>query len=78
MIWRLSMDPRSDLNILSRVVTVSEICIHWGLHQSTVMMAIYRDKLEARQAGKEGSTWLVTRASVEKLYGKPYTPLNGD
>lgn len=72
------MDRQSELNLLSRVVTVSEICVHWGLVQGTVMMAIYKNKVDARQAGREGSVWLVSRASAEALWGKPYTPLNGD
>lgn len=56
--------------ILSAVLTVREVCALWGVGQSSVMMAIYKDKLQARQA-KPGAIWLVTRSSATRLYGQP-------
>lgn len=56
--------------LLDKVITVKEITHLWGVNQKSVMMAIYKDRLIARQA-IGGKTWLVLRSSAVKLYGKP-------
>lgn len=56
--------------ILDAVLTVREVKEYWRKDQKTVMMAIYQDRLAARQANP-GATWLITRASVVRLWGQP-------
>lgn len=56
--------------ILEAVLTVTEVKTMWKIDQKTVMMAIYQEKLAARQA-TGGKTWLITRASCIRTWGEP-------
>ena len=55
---------------VDQVLTVTEVAHVWGKDRSTVMFAIWRDKVEAKQAAY-GSIWLVGRASCVRYWGKP-------
>lgn len=55
--------------VLDSVLTVKEVCDGWKKDQKNVMMAIYQDRLAARQAAN-GKTWLISRASVVRLWGE--------
>lgn len=56
--------------MLSQVISVSEVCGIWRKTQKTVMMAIYKGRIIARQADF-GSTWLVHRGSCRDYWGEP-------
>jgi hypothetical protein len=55
--------------VLYSVLTVREIVEGWHKDQKNVMMAIYQGRLAARQV-ENGKTWLISRASVVKLWGE--------
>lgn len=59
-----------EFAILDEVVTASEVRDIWRKSNVTVMMAIYRGQLIARQTG-EHKAWLVLRSSVIELWGNP-------
>lgn len=54
--------------VLYSVITVKEVCDGWKKDQKNVMMAIYQGRIAARQV-ENGKTWLISRASVVKLWG---------
>ena len=56
--------------ILASILTVNEVCVMWGKNRRTVEMAIWRDKLKARQA-QTGRFYLISRASCVELWGAP-------
>lgn len=56
--------------ILDEVVTASEVRDIWRKSNVTVMMAIYRGQLIARQTG-EHKAWLILKSSVIELWGNP-------
>ncbi len=63
------------MNIIDEVMTTAEAAALWGLSAITVKQACSGQKgLPPRFKGgefrKSGSTWLVTRAGMERLYGK--------
>lgn len=55
--------------VLDSVLTVKEVAEGWKKDKKNVMMAIYQERLAARQVAN-GATWLVSRASVVKLWGE--------
>lgn len=55
--------------VLYSVLTVKEISEGWKKNQKNIMMAIYQGRLAARQV-ENGRTWIVSRASVVKLWGE--------
>jgi hypothetical protein len=63
--------------VLAKVLTVSEVCTLWGKGQKTVMMAIHRDKIIARQAAY-GRAWMIYKPSVIKLWGEPIKEVDGE
>lgn len=56
--------------LADRVLTVTEVAKMWGKDRSTVMWAIWRDRVVAVQAAY-GSIWLVDRASCVAYWGAP-------
>lgn len=63
--------------VLGAVLTVPEVCFLWDKSQKSVMMAIYKDTILARQAAI-GRIWLVSRASCFKAWGEPKKELPND
>ena len=63
--------------VLGAVLTVPEVCFLWDKSQKSVMMAIYKDKILARQAAV-GCIWLVSRSSCVKAWGNPVKELQSD
>ncbi len=55
--------------VLDSVLTVKEVVEGWGKDTKNVMLAVYKGRLAARQP-QNGSTWLISRASVVKLWGE--------
>lgn len=55
---------------LDAVLTKPEVCAMWNVDRKTVQLHIDRGTLEGRQSGVNG-VWLVTRASVVRLWGNP-------
>lgn len=56
--------------LLDQVLTVRDVMEAWGLTQTQVMMAIYKDRLIARQSRSHGP-WLISRASCIRSLGQP-------
>lgn len=48
--------------------TLPEVCQRWNRDRKTVLMQIYKGRIEARQSGR---TWLVFLPSVTQLWGNP-------
>jgi excisionase family DNA binding protein len=62
------------MNVLEDVLTIREVAQRWGLHPTTVRRAIDAGRLPltARKSPDDvRGTWLITRASVERRWGKP-------
>lgn len=57
---------------LFTLITIPEAARLWNKHHMSVRRAIDEGRLEARQSFR---CWLITRASLEKLWGKPQSPL---
>lgn len=56
--------------LLDQVLTVREVMEAWGLTQTQVMMAVYKDRLIARQSREHGP-WLISRESCIRSLGEP-------
>ena len=54
-------------------LTIKEVCCIWDKHKHSVDLAIWKDKLKARQCVC-GVTWLVYYDSVVALWGDPLHP----
>jgi len=63
-------DKEAHEIILDAVLTVREVCHYWVKDKTAVMVAIWKDQLQARQA-QPGATWLITRKSVIDFWGEP-------
>jgi len=60
-------DPKLSPDLFT-LITIPEASRLWNKHHMTVRRAIDEGRLEARQSFR---SWLITRASLEKLWGKP-------
>ncbi len=63
------------MNIIDEVMTTTEAAGLWGLSAITVKQACSGQKglpprFKEGEFRKSGRTWLVTRAGMERLYGK--------
>lgn len=62
-------------NILDDVFTAKEAAERWGIDRSTVTYSCtgqkgYPPRFRDEECRKYNSIWLVTRAGMERLYGK--------
>jgi hypothetical protein len=57
-------------NYLKQVMTFPEACKRWNLGESTLRKAALSGRFLENEARKSGKSWLVTRAGMERLYGK--------
>lgn len=55
---------------LQNVMTFPEACKRWNLGESTLRKAALSGRFLENEARKSGKSWLVTRAGMERLYGK--------
>jgi hypothetical protein len=55
---------------LNEVVTVAEVCYAHNVTAKTVMMAIFKEKITARQA-QAGNVWLILKSSSDKHFSDP-------
>ena len=55
---------------LKNVMTFPEACKRWNLGESTLRKAALSGRFLENEARKSGKSWLVTRAGMERLYGK--------
>jgi len=55
---------------LKNVMTFPEACKRWNLGESTLRKAARCGRFSEDEARKSEKTWLVTRAGMERLYGK--------
>lgn len=62
---------RRDLAILSNVFALPEASERWDVSEHTLRSLIRRGKLGRHEWRKSGKTILVTRRSMERLFGKP-------
>ncbi len=53
------------------ILTAPEAAKMWGLEESTVKKACQQGRFYPHEARKTGKVWLVTRAGMERVYGKP-------
>lgn len=61
-----------DNNFLDSVMTFAEATKQWGLGDSTLRMAVNRSTLvEGKDYRKSGSTWLITKEAMKRVYGEP-------
>ena len=61
--------------MLNNVMTATEAAKRWGLYRRTITNACTGQKglpprLKPNECRKSEGTWLVTRAGMERLYGK--------
>ncbi len=64
------------MNIIDEIMTTAEAAERWGLSAITVKQACSGQKglpprFKEGEFRKSNRTWLVTRAGMERLYGKP-------
>ncbi len=59
-------------DLLESVVTLPEACYHWCKNRKTLEMAIAKDRLHYRQAGR---IYLITVESLTRRWGAPKIPL---
>lgn len=64
--------------IIDEVMTAKEAAARWDLHKETVKRAClgqkgYPPRFNEGEFRKSQGTWLVTRAGMERLYGKEPT-----
>lgn len=52
------------------VFTFAEACKLWGLGESTLRKANLDGRFQEGEVRQSGSTWLVTKQAMERLYGK--------
>jgi hypothetical protein len=57
-------------NYLKQVMTFPEACKRWKLGESTLRKAARCGRFAEDEIRKSEKTWLVTRAAMERLYGK--------
>jgi hypothetical protein len=57
-------------NYLKQVMTFPEACKRWNLGESTLRKAARCGRFTEDEIRKSEKTWLVTRAGMERLYGK--------
>ena len=55
---------------LQNVMTFPEACKRWNLGESNLRKAALSGRFTEDEARKSGKSWLVTRAGMERLYGK--------
>ena len=55
---------------LKNVMTFPEACKRWNLGESTLRKAARSGRFLENELRKSEKTWLVTRAGMERLYGK--------
>lgn len=58
------------MGCLKEVMTFPEACKRWKLGESTLRKAARCGRFTEGEARKSEKTWLVTRAGMERLYGK--------
>jgi len=51
-------------------MTFPEACKRWNLGESTLRKAALSGRFSESEVRKSEKTWLVTRAGMERLYGK--------
>lgn len=61
---------------LDDIMTTAEAAERWGIAQTSVKQLCTGaqgrpPRLTVEECKKSGRTWLVTRAGMERLYGKP-------
>ena len=56
--------------LIQKVMTFPEACKRWNLGESTLRKAALSGRFLENEARKSEKTWLVTRAGMERLYGK--------
>ncbi len=61
--------------MLKNVMTATEAAKRWGLDRRTITNACagqkgFPPRFKSDECGKSEGTWLVTRAGMERLYGK--------
>ncbi len=64
------------MRIIDEVMTTSEAAERWGLSVETVKKSCQGQKgnpprFQPDEFRKSAGTWLVTRAGMERLYGRP-------
>ncbi len=57
-------------NILNEVYTLSEAAIEYGIVEGTLRAAIKNERIKPEEWRKAGRITLVTRAAVERLWGR--------
>lgn len=66
----------AGINVLEEVMTASEAAELWGKATITIQQACsgykkFPPRFTPEECRKSGKIWLVTRAGMERLYGKP-------
>ena len=69
------MEGEETMNPLDEVMTAAEAGERWGIPARTIQQACtgYKGgvpRFTEKEARKAGRIWLVTRAGMERLYGK--------
>jgi len=65
----MTMEEKADL--MDYMMTFSEAAEKWGLDSSTLRKLIKTNKVkEGKDYKRSGSTWLITREAMERIYGK--------
>lgn len=56
---------------IQEVITIGEVMEYWGKARNTVIYAILRGNIVARQTPGRKGTYLVSKQSVISMWGKP-------
>lgn len=56
-------------NIIFEVLTFAEASELWGLGDGTLRHAAARGTFTDKEVRKSGSTWLITKNAMERVYG---------
>lgn len=68
-----------DTNTINKVLTITEAAETWNKSVSTLRRVIHGGKFkEGIDFRKSGSTWIITKESMLRVYGIPYKRRNDD
>ena len=65
------LQDSKPVSVLDEIYTFTEAAEKWGLSDGSVLRnAVRRGVFKAGEYRQSGSTWLITRSAMERVYGK--------
>ena len=59
----------TSINTIYDILTFKEASELWGIATSTLRNCVLREKFLEGEYRKSGSTWLITKREMERVYG---------